>query len=127
VDHNQSGGVFPKQRTTIWACILTKTFLLFDDNSFRTWIKRRHWSVQNGCQSLQLFCVCRARNSCRTLTRRYSAFQSTVPALFVISHLLYKNEEVFSLSLYLKTAIVGKNGNTLPLTEMDISSLAGME
>jgi hypothetical protein len=27
--------------------------------------------------------------------------------------------------LYLKTAIVGKNDNTLPLTEMDIYSLKG--
>jgi len=32
----------------------------------------------------------------------------------------YETEDVFCLSLYLKTAVVGKNDNSLPLTEMDI-------
>jgi hypothetical protein len=29
----------------------------------------------------------------------------------------YENKDVFSLSLYLKSAVVGKNDNTLPLTD----------
>ena len=33
---------------------------------------------------------------------------------------LYGTEDVFCLSLYLKTAVVGKNDNSLPLTETDI-------
>jgi hypothetical protein len=40
---------------------------------------------------------------------------------------IYESEDVFCLSLYLKTAIVGKNDNTLPLTETDIYSLKGEE
>lgn len=36
---------------------------------------------------------------------------------------LYENKDVFSLSLYLKTAIVGKKDNNLPLTESDMHSL----
>jgi hypothetical protein len=35
----------------------------------------------------------------------------------------YKNKDIFSLSLYLKTAIVGKNDNTLPLTNSEMYSL----
>jgi hypothetical protein len=35
----------------------------------------------------------------------------------------YENKDVFSLSLYLKTAVVGKNDNTLPLTDADLDSL----
>jgi hypothetical protein len=35
----------------------------------------------------------------------------------------YESKDVFCLSLYLKTAIVGKNDNTLPLTDSDIYSL----
>jgi hypothetical protein len=33
---------------------------------------------------------------------------------------LYETKDVFCLSLYLKTAIVGKNDNKLPLTKTDI-------
>jgi hypothetical protein len=40
---------------------------------------------------------------------------------------IYKTEDVFSLSLYLKTAIVGKNDNTIPLTENDNYSLTFLE
>jgi hypothetical protein len=36
---------------------------------------------------------------------------------------LYETEDVFCLSLYLKTAVVGKNDNSLPLTETDIHLL----
>jgi hypothetical protein len=36
---------------------------------------------------------------------------------------LYETEDVFCLLLYLKTAVVGKNDNSLPLTETDIHSL----
>lgn len=32
----------------------------------------------------------------------------------------YENKDIFSLSLYLQTAIVGQNDNTLPLKETDI-------
>ena len=36
---------------------------------------------------------------------------------------LYETKDVFCLLLYLKTAIVGKNDNSLPLTETDIHLL----
>ena len=36
---------------------------------------------------------------------------------------LYETEDVFCLSLYLKTAVVRKNNNSLPLTETDIHLL----
>ena len=36
---------------------------------------------------------------------------------------IYEGEDVFCLSLYLKSAIVGKNDNNIPLTETDIYSL----
>jgi hypothetical protein len=32
----------------------------------------------------------------------------------------YENEDVFSNSLYLKSAIVGKNDNTIPLNQTEI-------
>ena len=32
---------------------------------------------------------------------------------------LYEADDVFCLSLYLKTAVVGKNDNSLPLTETE--------
>jgi hypothetical protein len=35
----------------------------------------------------------------------------------------YENKDEFCLSLYLKTAIFGKNDNTLPLTDADMYSL----
>ena len=35
----------------------------------------------------------------------------------------YKNKDVFCLSLYLKTLIVGKNDNSLPLMKRDIHAL----
>ena len=35
----------------------------------------------------------------------------------------YANKDVFCLSLYLKTAVVGKNDNTLPLTKSEMDSL----
>jgi hypothetical protein len=35
----------------------------------------------------------------------------------------YESKDVFCLSLYLKTATVGKNDNTLPLTESNMYSL----
>jgi hypothetical protein len=35
----------------------------------------------------------------------------------------YKTSDIFSLSLYLKSAIVGKNDNSLRLTEAEMSSL----
>jgi hypothetical protein len=31
----------------------------------------------------------------------------------------YETKDVFSLSMYLKTAIVGKNDNSLPLTDIE--------
>jgi hypothetical protein len=36
---------------------------------------------------------------------------------------MYESNDVFCLSLYLKTAIVGKNDNTLPLTDGEIKVL----
>jgi hypothetical protein len=38
---------------------------------------------------------------------------------------LYENEDVFCLLLYLKSAIVGKNDNSIPLSETDMHSLQG--
>jgi hypothetical protein len=36
---------------------------------------------------------------------------------------IYESNDVFCLSMYLKTAIVGKNDNSLPLTEGEINVL----
>jgi ectoine hydroxylase-related dioxygenase (phytanoyl-CoA dioxygenase family) len=38
----------------------------------------------------------------------------------------YENEDVFSLLLYLKSAIVGKNNNTIPLKKAEIELLEGI-
>jgi hypothetical protein len=38
----------------------------------------------------------------------------------------YENEDVFSLSLYLKSAVVGKNDNTIPLKKAEIELLEGI-
>ena len=38
---------------------------------------------------------------------------------------IHKTEDVFCLSLYLKSAVVGKNDNSLPLTATDVNSLKG--
>jgi ectoine hydroxylase-related dioxygenase (phytanoyl-CoA dioxygenase family) len=38
----------------------------------------------------------------------------------------YENEDVFSLSLYLKSAAVGKNNNTIPLKKAKIDLLDGI-
>jgi hypothetical protein len=38
----------------------------------------------------------------------------------------YENKNVFSLSLYLKSAVVGKNDNTIPLKKAEIELLDGM-
>ncbi|MCK7495298.1 MAG: hypothetical protein MZW92_32575 [Comamonadaceae bacterium] len=35
----------------------------------------------------------------------------------------YENKDVFSLSLYLKSGVVGKNNNTLPLTDAELNTL----
>jgi hypothetical protein len=38
----------------------------------------------------------------------------------------YENEDVFSLSLYLKSAVVGENHNTFPLKKAKIELLEGI-
>jgi hypothetical protein len=37
----------------------------------------------------------------------------------------YENDDIFSLSLYLKSAVVGKVANKLPLNETEIKLLEG--
>jgi hypothetical protein len=38
----------------------------------------------------------------------------------------HENEDIFSLSLYLKSAVVGKNNNSIPLKKVEIKLLEGI-
>jgi hypothetical protein len=50
----------------------------------------------------------------------YYVVVTRLTCVMYVSTSSYETKDVFCLSLYVKSAIVGKNDNSLPLTETDI-------
>jgi hypothetical protein len=115
----QSGPVWLPPETTTSTPTQMTTFLFLVGGGFWAWFTGWHWSVQVNAEVCNYFTFAEQGVAVALWPGDILLFNPVYEHCLPSHTSVYETKDVFSLSMYLKTAIVSMNDNSLPLTEIE--------